>query len=484
MRVRYPSAWENDLELIFLGPNEQRTISREDIGFYHAVIVGGIYEFTHAVDFHSPSSFFRPLRRCVEQHPYLCVTVGDMHTDKSFYRRVPHVNLEDHVFIENHTTAGDDSRKIEAVLAANLDKPFSRGIPPWRIIILPLQSRCFIAFAFSHTIGDGISGPAFHRTFLQACASLAAPLPPMDAALVHTPVTPLPPPFDTRERLPISWKFLLAPLMGLLLPSFIANLFGLRASASGSDEGTWTGRPAAFDSKTLRSNIILREVEAPLLERALLASRRHDAKLTSTFHQLITRALSEAVPDPRFTNFVSATAVNMRRSIGVSNDEMGEFTSGCYITHPRADMSARFPDECWLAASSASQRLTEAASTLQDQAIGLLRYLPSVRRWMLSKLGKTRDGSFEVSNIGVFDPRNVSTPAASAEVQAKITKMVFAQPGHVDTSPLAFNIASVKGGSLVYTVTWQAGALGVGIDEELFVDGICTSMQQDLETLE
>ncbi|KAK9365604.1 hypothetical protein V1509DRAFT_632515 [Lipomyces kononenkoae] len=466
----------------FASPNEQRTISREDLGFYHAVIVGAVYELGDAVDVQSPNSFFYPLQRCVEEHPYLSVTVCDTHADKSFYQRVPNINLEEHITIADSPTVGDNLTGIEEVIASNLDKPFHRDIPLWRVVVLPLQGRCFIAFAFSHAIGDGLIGPAFHRTFLNACRSPSEP-PRSATALIKTPIRPLPAPFDTPERLPISWKFLLAPLFVLILPSFIAKVLGVRASASPADATTWTASAAAFDLKTHHTKLVVREIEAPLLEKALRVVRIHDATLTGLFHQIIARALSKAIPSPNFTNFVSITAINMRRSIGVSNDEMGDFVSGCYLVHPRTDPSPQFTGENWAAASSASHRLSETASTLQDQAIGLLRYLPSIRKWMLGKLGKKRDSSYEVSNIGSFDAQGVSS--TDGEVQAKITKIVFAQPGHVDSSPLAFNLASTKGDSLMYTVTWPAGALGFEeADEKQFVDGICSSIRKDLEALE
>jgi hypothetical protein len=127
--------------------------------------------------------------------------------------------------------------------------------------------------------------------------------------------------------------------------------------------------------------------------------------------------------------------------------------------------------EEWASARECTATFAEMAVRLEDQAIGLLRYAPSIRGWLKGKLGGQREGSYEVSNLGV-----VEFDEGVKEGAAKITEMVFAQPGHVIGTPLCFNIVSVKGGGLMYTVTWPKGALGVQ-DEEGFMNQICGSIK-------
>ncbi|RDW74846.1 hypothetical protein BP6252_05988 [Coleophoma cylindrospora] len=470
----------------YASPNEQRCVSREDLGWYHAVIIGAIYEFQP--DFIDNNlacrSFFYPLKRCIEKHPYLCVAVNDMHTDKPFYESVPTINLEDHISIVNDPAAVNDQvAAIERVLSQQLDLPFTRGIPPWRTVVLPLgPNQCFVAFAFSHIIGDGPTGTAFHRTFLEACRSIPD-LKSSEPHIIKTPVRPLPPPFDTPERLPISWSFLLAPLIASILPHFIVKLLGLPLGASPVDAGTWTGSPTAYDPRTSHSKIKLCEFEAALMKNAIHVSRKHDAKFTGTLHQLVTRALSKAITNPDVTNFISQTTINMRRSIGIPDDEMGNFVSGCYVVHPRSNLSGPLSDEEWEGARSATQAFATRAASLQNQLVGLLRYLSSIRKWTLAKIGQQRDSSYEISNVGAMD---VGQDKSTGHMgQASITKMVFAQPGHITSNPIAFNIISVKGGSLVCTVTWSARALGMPEnDEEWFVDQLCSSLTEGMKSLE
>lgn len=484
--LRFASEWPSAHRIISIltmaGHNEQRTISREDAGYYYAVIVGAVYKFAEDFDPTSRTSFYYPLQRCIEAHPYLCVTIGDSSTDRSFYRRVPTIELEQHIsIIDQSTITCNDLVEIEKILVSNVDEPFCRGIPPWRIIVLPLQQHYFVAFVYSHTIGDGPSAMAFHRTFLEACRDVKRSWQNIPRS-IETPARPLPAPFDTPERLQISWSFLLSPLVALYIPSFFSKLLGLRVGTSKVDAGTWTSSRIFYDPNVSKTKIKLREIEEHYLKDALKVARKNEAKLTGTLLQIISRALSKAILDPDITNFVSQTSINMRGHVNIPNDEMGEFVSAAYIVHPRVDPSGRLSDEDWAAARSFTHKLDKSASTLQDQPIGLLRYLPSIRKWTLGHIGRQRETSFEVSNIGAFsDGDGVSS---DSETVARITKIVFTQPGHVIGPLLTFNFASAKGGSLIYTVTWRTGTLGMVEGKEYgFVNDICSSIDNDLQAL-
>ncbi|KGO49175.1 Mg2+ transporter protein, CorA-like/Zinc transport protein ZntB [Penicillium expansum] len=439
-------------------PNERRTISREDVGYYNALIIAAVYEIaSENVDVNSAQSFLAPLRHCIGKYPYLNVVVRDKHTEKPAYEAVSSIDLHDHVSIihEDEASRNGETEKFEEILPAILDRPWPADIPPWRIVVLPLVSprdstvkRCFIAFAFSHALGDGMVGVAFHRTFLDAWRQTAG-VEEKASFLVAPPSQTLPPPFDTPERLPISWKFLLEPLIAVYLPKFVAKMLGLRASASTLDAGTWIGSPMFFDpAATLKSRVRIIEIEAPLVQKALQTSRSHGTKLTATMHQMIVRALSSAIPSPDVTNFVSGTPVDMRASIGTPSLTWGLFVSGHYEVHPRVPIATEpaLSEEMWAAASSMSQNLAECGARLQDQAIGLLRYVPSIRNWTLSKIGQQRDSSYELSNLLAFD-----NMGDGADQKCKVVKMVFSQPGNVTSAPLVFNIISVKEGSLTCT---------------------------------
>lgn len=410
--------------------------------------------------------------------------VKNKRTEQPYYEASQNVNLENHISIITDDHSGEEENlTIQKVLPAILDRPWLADLPPWRIVVIPLTSkditvkRCFIAFSFSHTLGDGMVGGAFHRTFLNACRQSSGA---EDASFLVTPPSrTLSAPFDTPETLPISWSYLLGPLTAVYLPKFLGNLLGLRASASTVDAGTWVGSPIFFDPiATEKSRVRILEIEAPLVQNALQVSREHDTKLTGTMHQMILRALSKAIPNADITNFVSGTPVDMRAATGTPGLTWGLFVSGYYEVHPRPSDASALSDETWAAASSMTKNISACAARLQDQAIALLRYVPAIREWTRSKIGQQRDSSYELSNLLAFDNMD------GANQNCTISKMVFSQPGNAPSAPLVFNVISVKGGSLVCTVSWQAGALGIPLDEERsFVNGICSSIRTDFEAL-
>ncbi|EWZ35603.1 alcohol acetyltransferase [Fusarium oxysporum Fo47] len=459
--------------LRYASPNEMRTIAREDVGYYNAVVIGAVYDFADGVNVKSPLTYFHALKRCIEEHPFFCVTVGDRNTDKGFYERVASINVEEHIsFVEDKNAETDSLEAIGRSMETELDRPFAAGIPPWRIVVLPLgPSQCHVALSFSHTIGDGITGVAFHKTFLAGLRETPATEP---SSIIAPIDKPLPEPFDTAERLPISWSFLLAPVLAEYMPYVLVRLLGLRVSASYVDEGTWTAAPIFFDPETYHNKLKIRQVEASQVNKVIQLARTHDARLSGVMHQLITRALSKAVQDNNVTNFVAQTAINMRRSIGMSNDVASDIVSGSYTIHLRSAATGPLTEQEWASAAEATKEFAMTSTKLEDNAIGLLRYVPSMRKWTLGKIGKKRDSSYEFSNVGVFDGNNAS------DDRVKVSKLSFAQPGHVGGCPICFNIASVKNGDLVYTVTWQSGALGLGDEaaEEKIVEEICDQVQR------
>ncbi|KAF4555621.1 Hypothetical protein D9617_2g055840 [Elsinoe fawcettii] len=492
----------NDEDFLRLAsPNEQRTITREDLGLYHAVIVGAVYSSSAGFDLTAAASYTGPLSPCIEANPYLAVTVGGTSGDKSWYKHATSVDASRHLKIVD-ALKSDESSAIQSLLESDLDEPFEDGIPPWRLKVLSLtKSRAFLAFEYSHAIGDGNTGMVFHQQFLSALHS-GAPKPPSEAKPSHN--LTLPEPFDTPNRLPISWTCLLTTVLDPVLPPSIAHLFGLQTSAL-PDPSTWTGNAVA-SSPTNKSKIALFSIPAEDVTNAISLARLHSAKLTGVTQQIILRALSASLPDTKQAKyFIASTALNMRPAVGVSSSEPGNWVSIVDEKHaspPRSGSPSSSSDPAraslsesqWAAAASTTRLLAERAVTLQDQPVGLLRYVSSMRKWTLEKMGGKRGCSFEISNIGVFTP-SLPIPSASGSgaavgeakgQEAGIEKVIFTQPGAFAGPPLQFNLASVKGGDMVGTVTWSAGALGLGGEgeardrkEEELVGRVCRFIERD-----
>ncbi|RDW91795.1 hypothetical protein BP5796_01189 [Coleophoma crateriformis] len=451
-------------------PNERRCITREYLDFYRALIIGGIYQFSEPVDVTSVFTYTYALRHCVDRHPQLSITVAKAETESPHYEFCPRLDLSQHIQILER---GDDSelKTIERVLPSILDAQWPPSIPAWKIVVLPFsQTRCFIGFSFSHNLGDGMTAMAFHRSFLDALQQ-----PRLITDLICTPtLKQLSPPFDSAQTLPISWSFLLSPLLGEYLPESIASIFGFRASASSITPGTWTGSSVFYSPETYRTGVHILSIDACTVEQTLKACRMHGAKMTGLIHQFIITALSDLLPQPhKFDNLAFATAMNMRNAVGVSKDEMGLFVSGYFQTQPLQNPTLGAQGEfSWALARSITETLAAKANELSDNPVGLLRYVSTMRSWTVSKLGHCRDGSYELSNLLSFQP-------SSSVEKCSVTEMVFCQPTNVTSAPLTFNIVSTSGGPMNITVDWQVGALAMGSyeDEVNFVSSMCKHVE-------
>lgn len=399
----------------------------------------------------------------------MTIVLKDRDTENPFWEAVSSINPLDHISIfQDDTIAGDDNETtiIEKAVPSIVDNRFTNpSLPPWRLVILPLPSRqgttkprCFISYVSSHATADGGAGLVFHRTFLNALRHTDE-----EQSIADETVTvsdrPLPEPFDTPEKLPIS-------------PEFMRSI----ASTNVVNDYTWTGSPVFLGPEGLHTRTRIVEIPAAILEKVIAVSRAHNTKLTGILHQLVVRALSKVVTDSEITNFASQTAIDLRGASGAGL-AWGNYVSGHATSHPRVNPSTPISDHTWATARSMSQKLADSSARLEDQVIGMLRFVPNHRESMVRKLGAKRDGSYALSNVLAFD-------GSDEEGHCKVTKILMTTSAAVPSAPLSFCVVSVKGGSLTCTVSWQPGALGCPLEEEVsFVDMICSFLQDDFKAL-
>ncbi|CAD0087909.1 unnamed protein product [Aureobasidium vineae] len=217
------------------------------------------------------------------------------------------------------------------------------------------------------------------------------------------------------------------------------------------------------------------------MDQVLRLCGAHDVKFTSLLLQVIVRALSETLPNKTSTgnragSFIALTVVDLRHLLkNIESDDMAcpgptasfELSSRSKLEDWKDWTNTESESPVWIAARKTTQDLAKCASTLHDQPIGLLSYLSKFRPWMQGEAEKDRDGSYEVSNLGVFDPM-----ASSQEGAWGVESMLFAQPANMTGSCLAFNVVTKKGGDTTISLTWQKGTPDV-MEEEEFISRMC-----------
>ncbi len=106
--------------------------------------------------------------------------------------------------------------------------------------------------------------------------------------------------------------------------------------------------------------------------------------------------------------------------------------------------------------------LTACSNSTKNQLVSFLKVVGDYRKYILNKVGKARSESFEVSNLGVIDVNQIHRPARVRRSEGvKVEKLVLSQSAGVSGPPLAFGVATLKGGDMTLTLTWQEG---LGLD--------------------
>jgi hypothetical protein len=488
-----------------VGKIERRFTVRHALGWYRTLIITGLYtvDKNSAFDTHSITSYIPALKWCIKSHSFLSATIQGLYGESPVFTRPAELDLRNHIQIidlesSTYKSTNDELELLKRVVLETHDQPweYAERIPPWKIVVLPLpdqadstQKRVYIIYAYSHTHGDAKSALAFHRSFLQGLQTHTGDHDQSQSLIYEPPSSPLPLPLEKACTLKVSWSFLLAPAIAQYMPNIVCRLLRIQAGGNQlSIDRVYTGEITRYDKDDFRTASQILVVKQDLLAKVLAVCRSQRSKLTGLLNRLIVYALSDILPPSTANGFLGQIVVDLRSHIPAYADgmTMGNFVSAVYDTPSRItpNPSSKYDETFWDAVRGTTTRLAAAANTLDDQPIGLLKYLSNFRSWYLGQLGKKRDSSYEISNIGVFDPTlptNTNDLPTTSQPWS-IERTVFSQPANVLASPLNFQVVTMKGGDMVITLNWQVGVTGVP-DEDAFAKAILGHVNKGLEEI-
>lgn len=438
------------------------------------------------------------LKSCVEEHPLLSHVIVNGDTEAPIFATARTLDLYAHLEIREPPHARDDEC-IETLLAQLSDEQFHsvHTTPPWKVILVALTteddtqgSRLLVLYTNYHSHGDGRSGLAFQNSFHAGLARYFpkddfGQKPKYNGSVCKPSTFTLLPPIEEGGKLTLSWSYLLSPLLGAHLPPSIASFFGLRTSWISSDIEIWRGEKAWFDPGNHTTGLVLVTIDPDTMSKVLQLCRARKTTFTGLLQHLITRSL--IAPDGGAVTanaFNAGVAVDMRHlfpgrysSTSIMNCVTGHSEMvQCNRSQTQSDWATNPSSQFWEAARKTTASLTAASSTLHNQPIGLLQYLKGFRAWTNGQIGKEREMSFEISNLGAFSP---ALALDGTDTGVAIERVVFSQPAKASGSLLDFNPVSLKGGALDMTVTWQRGVLGLpeDVDETAFVKKVCQKLE-------
>jgi hypothetical protein len=473
---------------------ERRCITRQDVGHQRSLVVGAVYtsESNNKLDLSNDTGHLTAaLRHCIDKHPFLSSVITGGDGERPEFATPKKLDLSKHLEIRYRDEDLSENGFLEKLLAEVSDEQFTSvdSTPPWKLVLVPLpagqgqSTRLLALFAYYHSHGDGKSGLAFHQSFFEGLDQNITPDQVAGDQVCEPCLKPLPPPMEEAGKLSLSWSFLLSPVIGVYLPSFLASMLGFRASWIAQSSDIWHGKDLTFDPNDFRTGLSMLVIDYDTMRNALQRCKARQTTFTGLLNHLIARSISENVPAEAFSTQIVIDLRHLFQGT-YTNDTMTNSVSAYSETVPRtATESAQDwtdpASDIWIAAQKTSAGLKEASSTLHNQPIGLLAYLNGFRAWTLGHIGKPRECSYEISNLVVFGPVSKSESLGPLESAIKVEKTIFSQPANAAGPCLCFNLVSTKEGPLIMTVTWQRGVLDVGQDEDEseFVRKICLRVE-------
>ncbi|KMU84168.1 hypothetical protein CIHG_01953 [Coccidioides immitis H538.4] len=477
-----------------VGLLEKYSTTRHHLGFYHNVSVSAAYTLPQSPEYPLKDCIYHASRALINEHPALSAVPVDEDTSKPYFVRLPEIDLAKSIFFDDWGCSfapdGDNQdgefpveswdHKLEQFLQSQHDTPFTPGLPFWRLYILAdyHDERHFVAvFVYHHGIGDGSSGKAFHATLLRALADAPSGGSKHPELVVKPPETPLLPALESLHPLPYSLPFLLKAGLDAKLPCR-------------RDPRLWTGGKIRLPLRTKVRIMTVSESTTTILKQLC---REHGTTITAALQTLLASALFAYLPRT-YTKLHCAGAVSARRWLPrdvVTDNSMGVWVLDFSEMYTRAAVTESGSGFPWNEVQRSRKNIEHFLRRRgKNSQVALLRYVSNYHRDLCtSMIGKDRDASFEVSNLGCFKPtsspqglqldENKSTDDKVCEMNGpRIGKMVFSQCANVAACAVNLSVITGGDGRLVLMFCWQESI----VEPELMAS-VVEQMQKDISRL-
>lgn len=438
------------------GMFERWHIVRSKLGLLGPVTISGRYtrEDGTTID---KASLYAALAKVTQRHGFLnvCVVGEDMPTPT--YARLGAVNLDEVV----HFVDGD----LREVLESETAKGFDTSKPLWRVLVLNDGN---VLFSVHHTIGDGQSGIALHQTLLEALNATGDSSPP-SAIVAAPPEIQLLQPIEKAVNLNVPFFHLLYRILQMLLPGPLTYA-----------HYAWTGYPSPPEAKlTGRTRLMYFKPEAA--HRVLQVCRAHKTSFTSLLHALATLVISEQLEeDPatagKYRYIATSIPVSLRPAAKAPNDAMCNYVSALNSFPTLVKRTPSTAAKSWLREFpwDSASKLTQTLRRQQTESLetlGMLKYASDYAAYLKGKLGKKREFTLEISNVGKFS----GTDAAEGACW-KLDNVHFSQSNPSTSAAININVAGDPAGGIGISVTWGEGAI-----DDTFGDAFFGALKEGLE---
>ncbi|KAM0512313.1 hypothetical protein ACHAPE_009009 [Trichoderma viride] len=460
-----------------LGHSEHFSSSRHHLGIYRCVTVSVRHLHQSSLQNTQISpSFFAALASIVNEQSILRVGITGEDSSNAHWTHIPQIDLRDHVSVElvPVETVQEYEDKIAEHQGWEHDQKWQNleTRSPWRITILrpssqnhavleQLSGQEDVFFSFHHSLMDGTSGRDFHEMLLSALAAHQHQDKDFSTILSFPDPPSLHAPLEDAVNFSLSLRFMVGILWNHFGPKFLKP----------KRQPVWNARPINF-ALPYKTRIKPIDFSPETLSALLDACRKHSVTLTALLHSLVLTSLAKRLSSSPAESpaFLSGTPISLRPYLTEKLDDKTSaspplrcLVSTCVhqfspktvsaLRAPNADINALI----WKNALRAKKDLAaKLALTPKDDITAMLKFISDWIEFWRKKDGMPRTESWEISNVGVL--KNAETTDSP-----RATRMLFSNGAMVAGPPIGVDVASVKGGKLTVSLSWQDKA----VDDEL-----------------
>lgn len=454
---------------------------RHDLGVFRCVVVAETYQIEvgsyplSATDFQS--ALRAALHDTIQVHPALQLSLHRETASSTEATFIQHseISFEDMILVKDVANPIPiDANSTEShslhnhILATELESIHnglftqSESVPSWKLVLirhssvwgefLDQSTSMSVAFVFHHGIVDGLSGLAFHETFIEALSK--------QFTLDDSALSPMKVVYDRPFQKPMSMEEALG-FTGL-------HEMGLAESPHPPDQSLGNTKHYGLDEANLNerpARVQLLEIPQHQLRKALELCKTKQATLTGFLHGLIVSFLARRFKD--ITSVQGITPCSMRKYTHAARMDMVNHISYLKQIYHSAlleefrgfqefsinDVDLIFKIARDFVKEQQSGRDLTYPQILEDAA----RTLPVLVTSPEQLLHQPRENLiYELSNLGrvqIRDPAQMTPDPRSEHPLARQQNVVLSQCG---TGPdLGINCASLDGSALTISITWH-----------------------------
>ncbi len=463
--------------LIREGPLEVLTHLFHDLGIQSNVQVS--CEYSHESKLLSPTRVFRALEQVIRDIPELAIIGVSQPSEKkegnhrTWEARLPIIRFTDCVQFLNNPK-GDRDEVLARIFESSHNRWFDtrdRTKPWWRLLIV---NGKYAVFIFHHSIGDGISGYAFHRSLLAALNANYTGKDPNDNSMeesvfkIEEPMQlPVPLALESIEE-KLSWFHVICTfLYWQIIRVFVRPKHFLFSDAVVNDAYPTVTKPFPAEQRT-HSKVEVTRIDKQTMKQLLVSCREHKTSFTAVLHTIISATLAADIYPKARIGF-TRVAVNIR-PLMKADPGLDVFTNASatyYRTHLlgkyRAAIQKEFLDQAvvWKLAAAYKKHMNDSIykskTVLQGFLTCTLLGEDDEEVGAFYGLGLYLNNSFLISNVGVFKPRDDMKDGGWSITDAGFS--AAAVRAAVGDYGMVFTAASAKDGDCVIAATWEEGVL-------------------------